>query len=157
MLRVIKWVLPCFVFHAGAQAKACDSIASLSWLVGHWYSESRSLKINESWQQVSGKTLEGAGETYSIKKGKMVSAETLRIVEMSGEVFYIAKVASNEAPVAFKLTRCAANTVIFENPHHDFPKKLHYQAMEEGQMTVFVSGEKGKAFSIKFRREHTRQ
>ncbi|NMR26622.1 MULTISPECIES: hypothetical protein [Pseudoalteromonas] len=47
---------------------------------------------------------------------------------MSVEIFYVAKVASN-----------------------DFPKKLNYQFLnKEKSITVYVSGEKGKGFSIEF-------
>ena len=62
----------------------------------------------------------------------------------------MAKVASNNLPVAFKLTSCTAKTAIFENSQHDFPKKLNYQLNKDKSITVFVSGEKGKGFSIEF-------
>jgi len=135
------------------QAKNCTTIDAFTWLIGDWHSQNSKLKINESWHQVSGKTFEGAGYAHSLTKNKIVSAETLRLVEMSGEVFYVAKIASNDLPVAFKLTSCTATTAIFENALHDFPKKLSYQLITHNNLTVFVSGEKGKAFSIEFTRQ----
>jgi len=150
MLKVISLVSLCLVLQPTVQAKACGTVESLTWLVGNWNSENSKLKIKESWQRISGKTLEGSGYTYSIEKNKIISAETLRIVEMSGEVFYLAKVASNDLPVAFKLISCTNETAVFENSLHDFPKKISYQLNKEKNMTVFVSGEKGKAFSIEF-------
>ncbi|MCG7550521.1 DUF6265 family protein [Pseudoalteromonas sp. Of7M-16] len=150
MSKVIGFVFVCLAFHSTVQAKSCDSVKSLSWLVGNWYSQSSKLKIRESWKQISGKTFEGTGSTYSIEKGKTVSSETLRLVEMSGEVFYVAKVASNDLPVAFKLTSCSEKTAVFENPQHDFPKKLSYQLTKDNYITVLVSGEQGKGFSINF-------
>ncbi|NOU49337.1 hypothetical protein HG263_02070 [Pseudoalteromonas sp. JBTF-M23] len=154
MFRVTSLVFLCLVFHSVAQAKACDTVGSLAWLVGNWNAKSSKLQMHESWKQVSSKTLEGAGYTYSIEKNKIVSSETLRLVEMSGEVFYVAKVVSNDMPVAFKLTSCNAETAIFENVQHDFPKKLNYQLTKDKNMTVFVSGEKDKGFTIKFIREN---
>jgi hypothetical protein len=150
MFKVINLMSLCFLFQPAVQAKTCDTIESLTWLVGNWNSENSKLKINESWKQVSAKTFEGSGYTYSIEKDKIVSSETLRLVEMSGDVFYVAKVASNNLPVAFKLTSCTAKTAIFENSHHDFPKKLSYKLNKDKNITVFVSGEKGKGFSIEF-------
>ncbi|MBA6392326.1 hypothetical protein H4J38_16285 [Colwellia sp. BRX10-3] len=150
MLKVIILVSLCLVFQTTVHAKACGTIESLTWLVGNWNSENSQLKINESWKQISAKTLEGSGYTHSIEKNKIVSSETLRLVEMSGEIFYIAKVASNDLPVAFKLTSCTAKTAIFENPQHDFPKKLSYQFNKAKSITVFVSGENDKDFSIEF-------
>ena len=154
MLKVITLISLCLIFQSTVQAKACDTIESLTWLVGNWNSENNKLKINEIWKRISGKTFEGSGSTYSIEKNQIVSSETLRIVEMSGEVFYIAKVASNDLPVAFKLTSCTAETAIFENSQHDFPKKLSYQLNKDKNITVFVSGEEGKGFSIEFIREN---
>ncbi|MCJ8321059.1 MAG: DUF6265 family protein [Colwellia sp.] len=154
MLKVISLVSLCLVFQPAVQAKPCGTIESLTWLVGHWNSENSKLKINESWQRISAKTFEGSGSTYSIEKKKIVSSETLRLVEMSGEVFYVAKVASNDLPVAFKLTSCTTKTAIFENSLHDFPKKISYQMNKDKNITVFVSGEKGKGFSIEFIREN---
>lgn len=150
MFKTITLMSLCLVFQTSIQAKPCDSLESLTWLVGGWKAESSKLKINENWQQISGKTFEGSGITYAIEKNMIVSSETLRLVEMSGEIFYIAKVASNDLPVAFKLTSCSAKTAIFENLLHDFPKKLSYQLIEENHITVFVSGEGGKGFSIEY-------
>jgi len=150
MFKLISLVSLCILFQPRVQAKACGTVESLTWLVGHWNSENNKLKIYESWERISSKTLEGSGYTYSIEKNKIVSSETLRLVEMSGEVFYVAKVASNNLPVAFKLTSCTAKTAIFENSMHDFPKKISYQLNKEKNITVFVSGEKGKGFSIEF-------
>lgn len=150
MLKIISLVSLCLVFQPAMQAKACSTVESLTWLVGNWNSENSELKINESWKRISTKTFEGYGHTYSIKKNKIVSSETLRLVEMSGEVFYVAKVASNNLPVAFKLTSCTAKTATFENSLHDFPKKISYQLNKDKNITVFVSGENGKGFSIEF-------
>ncbi len=150
MLKVMSSVLLFLSFHSGVQARACDTLESLAWLIGNWSSESSKLKISESWKQIGDKTFEGFGYTFSIKKNNIVSSETLRLVEMSGEIFYLAKVASNDLPVAFKLTNCTAKSAIFENSKHDFPKKLNYQLTKDKNITVFVSGENDEGFSIKF-------
>ncbi|MFT6732800.1 MAG: hypothetical protein ACJAS9_000982 [Polaribacter sp.] len=149
MLKFISFFLSlCLIFQPTVQAKNCGTVESLTWLVGNWKSENSKLKIKESWKRISSNTFEGSGSTYSIEKKKIVSSESLRLVEMSGEVFYVAKVASNDLPVAFKLTSCTAKTAIFENSIHDFPKKIIYQLNKEKNITIFVSGENGKGFSI---------
>ncbi|MFT5705214.1 MAG: hypothetical protein ACI8SK_001169, partial [Shewanella sp.] len=96
MLRVLCLVLFFLVFQSPAFANKCHDIESLSWLVGDWEYKGDKLKLSESWQQVSASTLEGIGQTKSLETNELLSAETLRLVEMSGEVFYVAKVASNE-------------------------------------------------------------
>lgn len=88
MLKRICFILLFIVFQPTVFADTCDTIESVNWLIGNWHSENSKLKINESWKRVSAKTLEGYGQTESVKKNKIVSAETLRLVEMSGEVFF---------------------------------------------------------------------
>jgi hypothetical protein len=150
VLKIISSVSLWLTFQTTVQASACDTVESVKWLIGNWYSENSRLKTYELWKRISDKTFEGSGYTFSIEKNKIVSSETLRLVEMSGEVFYVAKVASNDLPVAFKLTSCTAETATFENSLHDFPKKLSYKLNKEKNISVFVSGEKGKGFSIEF-------
>ena len=153
MLKRICFILLFIVFQPTVFADTCDTIESVNWLIGNWHSENSKLKINESWKRVSAKTLEGYGQTESVKKNKIVSAETLRLVEMSGEVFFLAKVASNNLPVPFKLTSCMDKTAIFENTEHDFPKKIVYQLTDRNNIAVSVTGDKGKGFKIEYTRE----
>ncbi|KGJ88029.1 DUF6265 family protein [Thalassotalea sp. ND16A] len=133
-------------------ATSCDNLQSLNWLVGNWQAEDENYKTTESWQAVSANTFEGHGQTESIAKNKIVSSETLRLVMMSGEVFFWAKVANNELPVAFKLTECTALSATFENRNHDFPQTLSYQLQDQNLLTVLVAGEQGKNFSIHYSR-----
>ncbi|KNC68981.1 hypothetical protein AC626_01750 [Pseudoalteromonas rubra] len=91
MSKLMSLVLLCLAFQSSAKEEVCNTLNSMNWLLGNWHSENSKLKFNESWSQVSEKTFEGYGQTYSIVKSKVVSAETLRLVEMSGEVFYLAK------------------------------------------------------------------
>lgn len=150
MFRVISLVFIYLFSPPAANANSCTTLGSLTWLVGNWDSKNSELKISESWNRVSDKTFEGSGQTYSFKKNKIVSSETLRLVEMSGEIFYLAKVKSNDLPVAFKLTHCTENSAIFENSQHDFPKKINYKYERNKGISVFVSGENGEGFLIEY-------
>jgi hypothetical protein len=69
---------------------------------------------------------------------------------MSGQLYYIAKVAHNALPVAFALTECGDSHAVFENPEHDFPTRIAYRLGEAGEMTVGVTGADGKGFEIHF-------
>lgn len=150
MLKVVSLMLLCLVFQPALQAKTCDRVESLTWLLGNWTAENNRLKINETWNRVSDRTFEGSGTTYSKAENKIVSSETLRLVEMSGEVFYLAKVTSNDLPVAFKLTSCSGKTAIFENSLHDFPKTISYQLNKNNNITVLVSGDNDEGFSMEY-------
>ena len=135
-----------------AHAQPCDSIQSINWILGQWKSDDGKNITLESWTEVSQETYEGLGETHSKESKQLKSSESLRLVEMGSEVFYVAKVAHNEHPIAFKLTQCSSLLAVFENPAHDFPKKLEYQ-LDENQLTVIVSDGKNEGFKITFEKQ----
>lgn len=133
---------------ATVQAAQCDDLHQLQWLLGSWQFKSDTLDVTERWHSVSADTFEGAGNAWS--HGKLISSESLRLVAMSGEIFYIAKVSSNALPTAFKLTGCASTYAEFTNPAHDFPTRLQYNLVADGDIEVLVSGRDGKSFSYRF-------
>lgn len=128
-----------------ALAETCTSLQQADWVLGAWVSDEGP---TESWHRAGPRTFEGAGTSGS-------GSETLRLVEMSGQVFYIAKVAHNELPVAFKLVDCGDALLVFENPTHDFPRQLEYRLTTGGAMTVTVSDGSDRSFEIHFRKGGT--
>ena len=83
--------------------------------------------------------------------------ETLRLVSMSDGVFYIAKVTENDLPVPFRMTRCADDLAVFENPEHEAPRKLTYKLKRanvnnDDVLEVTVEGGAMKAFTLQFAR-----
>jgi hypothetical protein len=82
----------------------------------------------------------------------MTGGESLRLVAMSGGVYYIAKVSHNAYPVAFALSACSDGRLVFENPTHDFPRRLEYTFTAPDAMTVRVSDGGAKGFVLEFRR-----
>lgn len=143
----------------------CTALQDVRWLLGDWRTGSvagQTSVISESWSEVSASTFEGIGETRDAASGELKSREELRLVEMGSEVFYIAKVGHNALPIAFKLTECSEASAVFENPDHDFPKKLEYQlsdgSLGDGQptggseLTVTVSDGAEKGFRLRFQR-----
>ena len=136
-----------FIIPFYSNAKPCHSFTTINWLLGSWVATIKEQSITESWHKVSEKTIEGIGETFVLGKSK--SKESLRIVEMSGGLFYIAKVNHNPVPVAFKLTSCTNKKVIFENINHDFPKRIEYKSITKDKMMVIVSDGKNKGFNMR--------
>jgi hypothetical protein len=76
--------------------------------------------------------------------------EELRLVEMDGGVFYVAKVSHNELPVAFRLVECGADRLVFANPAHDFPRRLEYDRQADGRLSVRVSDGASQGFTLVF-------
>ncbi|MGB1262546.1 MAG: DUF6265 family protein [Cognaticolwellia sp.] len=128
-----------------ASANNCNSLNDLTWLLGKWQTQHQQPSTTEHWAKLSDKTFEGYGKTAS-------HYESLRLVEMSGAVFYLAKVSHNPSPVAFKLTHCSNGHFSFENTQHDFPNKIDYHQTGDDAIQVTVSGQSGKSFAISLHR-----
>jgi len=130
----------------------CTKLETIKWILGQWQNESEKSVTIESWTKLSANTIDGKTLTYSKKDSVIMFMETLRLVEMSNHVFYIAKVSENEFPVSFKLTICSDSTAVFENRGHDFPKKLFYKLEDNGQtLNIHVSNEE-RQFTVEYTR-----
>ncbi|MEO1524675.1 MAG: DUF6265 family protein [Planctomycetota bacterium] len=127
------------------------SLDSIRWVLGDWTREKEKTANREKWKDIGGGVFRGIGSVVGRENGKVRSQESLLLVEMSGEIFYLAKVKQNPRPIAFKLTDFSNTHAIFENPDHDFPKRLEYRLREPGMMDVKVTGADG-GFVIPFRK-----
>ena len=136
-----------------ASASDCGSLVAMQWLLGEWVAEGDMNIWRESWTSISTKTWEGRGnETSKSDPGKQ-STEELRLVEMGGSVFYLAKVAHNELPIPFRLVECSDGRLVFANPAHDFPRRLEYERQAAGGLRVRVTDGADKGFTLDFARE----
>ena len=151
-MKKITVLLTIFIscFSSFAYAQPCNSLRAIDWLLGRWSGVDGNNAVIESWQKVSPLTYEGVGEKRSKVSNALKGSESMRLVEMSKKVFYLAKVRHNKLPVPFKLSKCSRRSAVFENSDHDFPQKLHYQLEAEDKLTVTVSGREGKSFTIDF-------
>jgi hypothetical protein len=136
-LTVLVIILP-----AIASGQTCTSLDTLHWMLGNWQQEDGKKITTETWTKVSSQTYDGSAQTLSKTDDKITFFESLRLVEMAGGLFYLAKVSHNEFPVPFKLTECSESRAVFINQTHDFPKKIVYQISKDGKiLTATVSNE----------------
>jgi len=149
--RCIPMIL-CLLFTIAVRAEDCSSLFAVQWLAGQWTSVSERTVISENWQPLSDSSWEGTGETRDKTSGVLRGSESLRLLSMNDEVFYLAKVAHNDYPVAFKLTECSDTRAVFENPGHDFPKKIEYLLQPAGDLHVQVSDGAEQGFDIHFQK-----
>ncbi|MDN5200051.1 DUF6265 family protein [Fulvivirgaceae bacterium BMA10] len=145
---VIIICFSCFSISACAQSNDAK-IEDLSWLLGTWLNDMGARKSYEIWKKTSSTKFSGIG--YTLKNRDTVFVEKLAILVENDEVFYSANVAHNAGPVLFKLTSSNNGVFEFENPEHDFPKKITYQLKEKGQLHAQISGS-GKAIDFHFKK-----
>jgi hypothetical protein len=134
--------------NAGARGAGPAATATFGWIAGDWCLESPGELIEEHWLPAQGDLMLGLGRT--VKGGSTASFEFLRIESKDGVANYLAQ-PQGAPPTAFKLTASGPNWARFENPQHDFPKRVEYRRTASGlHAEIAGPGEGGKDFVIPF-------
>ena len=123
-----------------APAKA--PIGDLSWLAGTWVgTRSSGSSIEERWSPPLGGAMLAVSRTVNTS-GKMSAFEYLRIVERDGGLVYIAQ-PGGKTPTEFVLTELTKTRAVFDNPRHDYPKRIVYELSAEGGLSASIGYLKG--------------
>ena len=117
-------------------------IDDVSWLAGAWVGKrSSGSSIEERWSPPLGGAMLAVSRSVNTS-GKMFAFEYLRIVEREGGLVYVAQ-PGGEKPTEFVLTELATNRAVFENPRHDYPKRIVYELSAEGVLSATAGQQKG--------------
>ena len=111
---------------------------SINWILGEWVMNYERAYLTESWEKISENSIEGSGITRDNESDSTLFSESLRILDMNGEIFYLAKVRQNRFPIPFKLTYQDSNKIIFENENHDFPQIINYIRLNNDSLKVII-------------------
>jgi uncharacterized protein DUF6265 len=122
-------------------------ISDITWLSGNWSGRAGATELEERWTKPAGGAMLAVSRT--LKDGRMVAFEFLRIVERDGGLVYIAQ-PGGRPPTEFQLTEIGSQRAAFENPSHDFPKRIEYKLMGD-ILTATISGG-GQQESYTFKR-----
>ncbi len=123
------------------------SVEVLRWLEGCWAGPSGDGEFRECWTQ-TGLELSGTGEHITHRRSSM--QEKLAIRDVDGTAVYVAQPAGSE-PTSFPATSFGVTSskdwsVVFENPEHDFPKRIEYRKKGDA-LTVDVTAD-GAGFTL---------
>ncbi|MBX7132083.1 MAG: hypothetical protein K1X67_05320 [Fimbriimonadaceae bacterium] len=129
------------------------TIGDLAWLSGDWVGKrSTGSSIEERWSPPKGGAMLATSRSVNTS-GKMFAFEFLRIVERDGGLVYIAQ-PGGAAPTEFVLSELTGKRAVFENPRHDYPKRIVYELSAEGALTATIGYTKGGTPGrYEFRRE----
>jgi hypothetical protein len=130
-------------------ARATASVDALAFLVGTWVADTPEGRVTEAWAK-EGDALVGRSET--VADGAQSFHEDLRIVVKDGVLVYLASPMGRTPPTEFRRTDDggAPGIVVFENPAHDFPKRIRYEQNGD-RLTATIDGD-GKGASWEYRR-----
>jgi len=128
------------------------TLADISWISGDWQTAPGGRRqIEEHWTPVAGATMMGMSRT--IAGDKTVEFEYLRIEQRTDGIYYVANPKARCPGTDFKLSRASAIEAVFENPQHDFPKRIIYRKTADDSLTASIdSGEGTKSMSFAFRK-----
>ncbi|NUL82226.1 MAG: hypothetical protein HUU60_05815 [Armatimonadetes bacterium] len=130
------------------------AIGDLAWLEGAWVGTrgtGGAISFEERWSPPKGGAMLAVSRTVS--RDRMSAFEFLRIVERDGGLVYIAQ-PNGAPPTEFVLSELSKTRAVFDNPRHDYPKRIVYELSEGGALTATIGYMKGGApRKFEFKRE----
>lgn len=137
----------CILLFSCGSKKAC--ISDFSWLQGKWIGSSDGMDSFEQWESIVGNSMNGIGGAISGKD--TVFSEKIKIEQRGEDIFYVPTVKENAGPVDFKFTGLKNDSMVFENPFHDFPQRIVYFKLPDNKLYACIDGlNKGKYSKIGF-------
>lgn len=117
----------------------------LSGLQGAWMMEGKEKIYGERWVKLPGDSLRGLG--YSIKQKDTSFLEEVILTRKDGKWTYTPKTIGqgNGNPVTFTLTVSKQREYVFENPKHDFPKRIIYRFVGRDSIHASIDDGTGSA------------
>jgi hypothetical protein len=144
LLLIVALALPAFVHQDTAQSRA-------GFMAGCWELQQGTRHVREEWRVVSPDFLIGTSTTTV--NGAAREFEFLRVVSKDGKVDYVAQPNGNPATAFTLAPASSADKLIFENPQHDFPKRIIYTKLSDTQVTASIDGGEGtRAISFPYAR-----
>ena len=129
-----------------AQTVTIQSFAGMS---GCWERNEKSgAHATEIWMKPAGTSIMGMGRT--VKNGKTVDHESMRIEQRTDGFYFVAKPRANPEETSFKLKSSAGSEFAFENPKHNFPQRVIYKVSGNSLMGRIEGTQNGKSIAFDF-------
>lgn len=124
-----------------------EDFINFSWMSGDWYMRTDEVIIHEHWDGISEHVMEGYSTTVG-KDGDTLAAESLRILKIDGQHYYIAKSSRKEQPTTFEMVVDSIRKVSFYNAKNDFPQWITYQRLDDSMYATIKNTQKSAVFSF---------
>ena len=121
----------------GASSLAAQGGPSPSWLRGCWRMTRGATVVEERWSDLQGGVLLGTSRT--VRDGRAVEYEFSRIT-VEGDALDFHASPSGQTPATFRAISRTADSVVFANPQHDFPKLVVYKRVGADSLHAWVEG-----------------
>jgi Domain of unknown function (DUF6265) len=107
-------------------------------LEGVWRMQTKQGAIHEVWRKVNKRHLRSTG--FFVKGKDTIVTERVSLQNLEKGIFYTSTVEeqNNRRPVSFKLTSSNDSVFIFENPLHDFPRRIVYKLAGKDSLHAYI-------------------
>lgn len=132
----------------GASPDAPGTQPDMDWLAGDWCQRNGATLIEEHWLPARGGVMLSVGRT--LVGGELRSFEFLRIDQRGGSTVFIAQ-PDGDPPTRYTLAGSGPGWARFENPSHDFPRRVEYRRTPTGlRAEIAGPGKDGRQRVIPF-------
>ena len=121
--------------------KSFDKLEKMNWILGQWEYKMPEGILTETWTKTNDSIF--SGTTYFIiNKKDTVHSETIILTQLKDELIYspTVKGQNDDKPIDFIMTSDSENNFVFENPKHDYPKRIAYQKVDNNRLVATISG-----------------
>jgi hypothetical protein len=125
-------------------------VTELAWFAGCWQLARGEQVVDEQWMTPRAGLMLGMSRTVRAGRATATEFVTLRVVD--GRVVYEAN-PSGQKPTSFPATTVSGDRAVFENPAHDYPKRITYERKGDAALTASIDdGAGAKRVEYPFRR-----
>lgn len=138
-MRKCLFLLPALLWHMIILGQYHEStFQQLGKLRGKWRMQTDKGTITEQWQQKN--KSEYLGKSWANKGKDSTINETLLLSYENGVIKYTSTVVgeNNGKAISFVLTKAENDIYVFENPQHDFPKRIIYHFKSNNELTAAI-------------------
>lgn len=140
MKKAILILVTILLFASCGKPKHVSKIVGKDWLLGKWENKSDEGNLLEIWKKVNDSLF--IGESYFIKGKDTLHFENIQLKQKGEELFYTTTIRgqNNDKPVTFKQNVEIMKQLVFENPQHDYPRKIVYKPFAKDHLLIEISG-----------------
>ena len=94
--------------------------------------------LGEEWIKMNDEYLQNRG--FMVRGTDTIITERVALKNAKEGIFYTSTVENenNKEPISFKLTSGKNNIFVFENPQHDFPKRIVYELISADSLHAYI-------------------
>lgn len=121
--------------------KDYEELEKANWMLGEWEKTDSLGTLKEIWERLDDSTF--IGLSYYIQNKKdTIHNEQVELMQNGEHLIYTTTIKgeNNDSPIPFQMTKDEDSLLVFENPKHNFPRKIEYKLAKNNILTAKITG-----------------